>query len=76
MTNKRARKQGTKNDWIELLLTAVALSMDAFAVATCKGLNLRVMNWKRAGIIDFSFSADFRRLCRFLAGCSASSLST
>ena len=41
--------------WIELLLTAVALSMDAFAVATCKGLNLRVMNWKRAGIIGLFF---------------------
>ena len=41
--------------WIELLLTAVALSMDAFAVSTCKGLNLRVMSWKRAGIIGLFF---------------------
>ena len=41
--------------WIELLLTAVALAMDAFAVATCKGLNLRVMNWKRAGVIGLFF---------------------
>ncbi len=41
--------------FIELLLTAVALSMDAFAVSTCKGLNLRAMNWKRAGIIGLFF---------------------
>lgn len=41
--------------WIELLLTAVALSMDAFAVSTCKGLNLRQMNWKRAGLIGLFF---------------------
>ena len=40
---------------IELLLTAVALSMDAFAVATCKGLSLRSMNWKRAGLIGLFF---------------------
>ncbi len=40
---------------IELLLTAVALSMDAFAVSTCKGLNLREMNWKRAGLIGLFF---------------------
>jgi putative Mn2+ efflux pump MntP len=41
--------------FIELLLTAVALSMDAFAVSTCKGLNLRMMNWKRAGLIGLFF---------------------
>ena len=41
--------------WIELFLTAVALSMDAFAVSTCKGLNLRTMNWKRAGLIGLFF---------------------
>lgn len=41
--------------WIELFLTAVALSMDAFAVSTCKGLNLRAMSWKRAGLIGLFF---------------------
>ena len=40
---------------VELLLTAVALSMDAFAVSTCKGLNMRTMNWRRAGIIGLFF---------------------
>ena len=37
--------------FVELLLTAVALSMDAFAVSACKGLSLRAMDWKRAGVI-------------------------
>ncbi len=41
--------------FVELLLTAVALSMDAFAVSTCKGLNLRAMDWKRAGVIGLFF---------------------
>jgi putative Mn2+ efflux pump MntP len=41
--------------WIELFFTAVALSMDAFAVSTCKGLNLRRMNWKQAGLIGLFF---------------------
>jgi putative Mn2+ efflux pump MntP len=39
----------------ELFLTAVALSMDAFAVAACKGLSMRSMNWKRAGLIGLFF---------------------
>ena len=43
--------------FVELLLTAVALSMDAFAVSACKGLNMRVFNWKRAGIIGLFFGA-------------------
>ncbi len=41
--------------FFELLLTAVALSMDAFAVAACKGLNMRSINWKRAGWIGLFF---------------------
>lgn len=39
----------------ELLITAVALSMDAFAVSTCKGLNMRTMNFKQALIIGLFF---------------------
>ena len=41
--------------FVELLLTAVALSMDAFAVSTCKGLNMRKMNWRQALIIGLFF---------------------
>lgn len=39
----------------ELLLTAVALSMDAFAVSTCKGLGMRTLNKKHALIIGLFF---------------------
>jgi putative Mn2+ efflux pump MntP len=41
--------------FVELLLTAVALSMDAFAVSTCKGLNMRKLCWKNAVIIGLFF---------------------
>lgn len=39
----------------ELLLTAVALSMDAFAVSACKGLNMRRVNWRHALIFGLFF---------------------
>lgn len=32
--------------FIELLLVAVGLSMDAFAVAVCKGLSVQKLRWK------------------------------
>jgi len=41
--------------FVELLLTAVALSMDAFAVSTCKGLNMRKLNWRQALTIGLFF---------------------
>ena len=44
----------------ELLLIAVGLSMDAFAVSICKGLSIKKMNWKNAlicGIFFGSFQA-------------------
>ncbi len=40
---------------IELFLIAVALSMDAFAVAICKGLSMRCMNPKSAVVIGLYF---------------------
>ncbi len=40
---------------IELFLIAVALSMDAFAVAICKGLSIRCMNPKSAVVIGLYF---------------------
>lgn len=33
---------------IEILIIAVGVSMDAFAVAICKGLSVREINWKQA----------------------------
>lgn len=40
---------------IELILTGVGLSMDAFAVAVCKGLGMRRVNWGHALIIALFF---------------------
>ncbi len=41
----------------ELVLLAVALSMDAFAVSLCKGLSMPKLRWGRAFIIAASFGA-------------------
>ncbi len=40
---------------IELFLTAVALSMDAFAVSICKGLSMRKLNVRHAVIVGLYF---------------------
>ena len=39
----------------ELLLIGIGLSMDAFAVAICKGLGMRKFNLRQAGIIALFF---------------------
>lgn len=39
----------------ELFLIGVGLSMDAFAVAVCKGLAMKKMRWKQAAAIAVSF---------------------
>ena len=44
-------KMGT----IELILLSIGLAMDAFAVAICKGLNMRKMNYKNALILALFF---------------------
>ncbi len=38
-----------------LFIIAVGLSMDAFAVSVCKGLALKKMSWKTAGIVGLYF---------------------
>ena len=40
---------------IELLLTAVGLAMDAFAVSVCKGLSAQKLKWKHYVIIGLWF---------------------
>ena len=40
---------------IELLLVAVGLSMDAFAVAICKGLNMTKINYRHSLVIALFF---------------------
>ena len=41
--------------FLELLLVAVGLSMDAFTVSLCKGLNMRKLNLRHAGMIALFF---------------------
>lgn len=50
----------------ELFILAVGLSMDAFAVAVCKGLAMQKMNWRHAIIIGLYFGG-FRLPCLRLA---------
>ena len=39
----------------ELFVIALGLSMDAFAVAICKGLSIKQMSWKNAVITGLYF---------------------
>ena len=41
---------------IEIVLIAVGLAMDAFAVSICKGLSMSKMDWKKALIIALYFA--------------------
>ena len=59
----------------ELFILAVGLSMDAFAVAVCKGLAMPKVTWKKITAVVFG-SADFRLLCLQQATFSASGLKT
>lgn len=40
---------------LEILLISIGVAMDAFAVAICKGLAMRKMDWKKAIIIGLYF---------------------
>ena len=42
-------------DFIELLLIAVGLSMDAFAVSICKGLSLKELKMRHAALVGLYF---------------------
>ena len=39
----------------EIIFIGIGLAMDAFAVSVCKGLSMKKMNWKKAGIIGLYF---------------------
>ena len=43
------------NEFFTLFILAVGLSMDAFAVAICKGLAMKKMSWKNAVIVGLWF---------------------
>ena len=40
---------------VEIILIAVGLAMDAFAVSICKGLSMKKMDWKKAIIVGLYF---------------------
>lgn len=40
---------------VELIILSIGLAMDAFAVAICKGLSMKKMQWKNAIIIGLYF---------------------
>lgn len=40
---------------LEIVLVAIGLAMDAFAVSICKGLSMKKMNWKKAIIVGGYF---------------------
>ena len=40
---------------IEIILISLGLAMDAFAVAICKGLSMKKIDWKKALIIALYF---------------------
>lgn len=42
---------------IELLLISIGLGMDAFAVAVCKGISMKKMEWKKAVVIGLYFGS-------------------
>ena len=48
-------------DTLELLIIAIGLSMDAFAVAICKGLSMQKMSYKHA-VITGCFFGGFQAL--------------
>lgn len=41
--------------FLEIFILAIGLSMDAFAIAVCKGLNMKKLNIKQGFIIAFMF---------------------
>ena len=40
---------------VELMILSIGLAMDAFAVAVCKGISMKNMDWKKATIIGLYF---------------------
>ena len=50
---------------ISILLISIGLAMDAFAVAICKGISMKKIDWKKAIII----ALYFRNISRWNAYC-------
>ncbi len=56
---------------LEIILISIALGMDAFAVAICKGLSMTKMNWRKAIIVGLYFGG-FQALMPMLGFCLGS----
>ena len=65
-------------DVLEILLIAVGLAMDAFAVSLCKGLSMKKMSWNKAIIVGLYFGIfqGLMPVIGFLLGTSFASLVT
>lgn len=63
---------------LEIILISIALAMDAFAVSVCKGLSMKKMNWKKAGIVGLYFGGfqALMPMIGFLLGASFESVVT
>ena len=42
-------------NFLEILVIAIGLSMDAFAVSICKGLSIRKIEWKHVALVALWF---------------------
>lgn len=63
-------------DFLESILIAVGLAMDAFTVSVCKGLSMKRMSWKKASVIAlyFGFFQMFMPTVGYIIGTSFSDL--
>ena len=61
-TRARPQRGSQTMGFAELVLLAVGLSMDAFAVSICKGLGMKKINLKVAVVLGL-FLAAFRPAC-------------
>ena len=63
----RKRTRGKPMGFVELLLLAIGLSMDAFAVSVCKGLCMKRLNLRQATVVALFFGG-FQALMRLSDG--------
>ena len=63
---------------LEIVLIAIGLAMDAFAVSICKGLSMKKMSWKKALIVALYFGLfqGLMPVIGYLLGTSFESLVT
>ena len=60
---------------LDLFLIGVGLSMDAFAVAVCRGLAMVRLSWRRAAVVGLYFGG-FQALMPFIGFCLGSAFAS